>query len=159
MFESLTEKLTAVFHRLGNKGRLTEADVDAALREVRLALLEADVNFQVAREFVQRVRERALGAEVLQSVSPGQQVVKATHDEMVDLLGGGEQGLQPRPAAPSVIMLPDPRPLPKLITAAAMNKEVASTATETRTMPAVRMTKAGTDANLRPNRSMMNPAG
>ena len=105
MFESLTEKLTAVFHRLGSKGRLTEADVDAALREVRLALLEADVNFQVAREFVQRVRERALGAEVLQSVSPGQQVVKATHDEMVDLLGGGDQGLQPRPAAPSVIML------------------------------------------------------
>ena len=88
MFEALSEKLNGVFGRLGNKGRLTERDVDAALREVRMALLEADVNFRVAREFIARIREEALKSEVLQSLSPGQQVVKITNDALVDILGG-----------------------------------------------------------------------
>ena len=88
MFEALTEKLNGVFHGLGNKGRLTEKDIDAALREVRMALLEADVNFRVAREFVATIRERVLGEGLLQSLSPGQQVIKIINDELVGLLGG-----------------------------------------------------------------------
>ncbi|MBM3941083.1 MAG: signal recognition particle protein [SAR202 cluster bacterium] len=105
MFDSLTDKLTAVFSRLGNKGRLTEADVDEALREVRLALLEADVNFKVAREFVAAVRAKAVGEDVLKGITAGQQVVKIVHDQLVELLGGGNQALQPKPQAPSVLML------------------------------------------------------
>jgi signal recognition particle subunit SRP54 len=105
MFETLTDKLTAVFSRLGNKGRLTEADVDAALREVRLALLEADVNFRVAKEFVASVREKAIGEDVLKGISPGQQVVKVVHDQLVELLGAGDQALKPQSAPPSVLLL------------------------------------------------------
>ena len=105
MFDSLTDKLTGVFTRLGNKGRLTEADVDEALREVRLALLEADVNFKVAREFVAAIREKTLGGDILKGISPGQQVVKAVHEQLVELLGGGNRTLQPKPASPSAIML------------------------------------------------------
>jgi len=105
MFDTLTDKLTAVFNRLGNKGRLTEADVDAALREVRLALLEADVNFKVAREFVAAIREKAIGGDVLKGVSPGQAVVKIVHDQLVELLGKGGHTLMPKPMPPSVIML------------------------------------------------------
>ena len=105
MFDTLTEKLTTVFSRLGNKGRLTEDDVDQALREVRLALLEADVNFKIAREFVARVKEKAIGGDVLRGISPGQQVIKIVHEELVELLGGGSQTLQPKPSAPSAILL------------------------------------------------------
>ena len=101
----MTEKLTGVFQRLTGKGRLSERDVDEALREVRLALLEADVNFRVAREFVARVRERAVGREVLESISPGQQVVKLVHDEMVRILGGGEHRLSSASRLPTVVML------------------------------------------------------
>ena len=105
MFEALSEKLNGVFGRLGNKGRLTERDVDAALREVRMALLEADVNFRVAREFIARIREEALKSEVLQSLSPGQQVVKITNDALVDILGGQAHKLEPGPKRPSVILM------------------------------------------------------
>ena len=105
MFESLTDKLTGVFSRLGNKGRLTEDDVDEALREVRLALLEADVNFRVAREVVGRIREKAVGGGVLQGISPGQQVVKVVHDELVELLGGQNQSLARASSSPSVILM------------------------------------------------------
>ena len=105
MFETLSEKLNAVFHRLGNKGRLTEKDVEAALREVRLALLEADVNFRVARDLVSRIRERALGEEVLKSLSPGQQVVKITSEELTGILGGGLRKLVPAAQPPSVILV------------------------------------------------------
>ena len=105
MFESLTDKLTGVFGRLGNKGRLTEDDVDEALREVRLALLEADVNFRVAREVVGRIKEKAVGEDVLRGISPGQQVVKIVHDELVTLLGGESHGLKPGSAPPSVILM------------------------------------------------------
>ena len=105
MFEALSEKLNGVFGRLGNKGRLTERDVDAALREVRMALLEADVNFRVAREFIARIREESLKSDVLQSLSPGQQVVKITNDALVDILGGEAHKLVPGPKRPSVILM------------------------------------------------------
>ena len=105
MFDALTDKLTSVFSRLGAKGRLTEEDVDAALREIRLALLEADVNFRVAREFVAKVKEETLGGEALRGVSPGQQVVKIVHDRLVELLGEGDRELRAGPSAPSVVLL------------------------------------------------------
>jgi len=87
MFESLTERLQGVFKGLARKGKLTEKDVDEALREVRLALLEADVNYQVVKDFVGRVRERALGVEVMRSLTPAQQVVKVVHEELTTMLG------------------------------------------------------------------------
>ncbi len=87
MFESLTDRLQGVFERLSAKGSLTEADVDEALKQVRLALLEADVNFKVVKEFIARVRERAIGADVARSLTPAQQVVKIVNDELVELLG------------------------------------------------------------------------
>ncbi len=87
MFESLQTKLNAVFDKLAARGRLSEEDVDLALREVRLALLEADVNFKVVKQLVARVRERAVGAEVTKSLSPAQQVVKIVHDELLKTLG------------------------------------------------------------------------
>ena len=105
MFEALSEKLNGVFGRLGNKGRLTEQDVDAALREVRMALLEADVNFRVARDFIARIREESLKSDVLKSLSPGQQVVKITNDALVDILGGNAHRLEPGPRRPSVILM------------------------------------------------------
>jgi len=105
MFESLTERLSGVFGNLGRRARLSEKDVDAALREVRMALLEADVNFRVAREFVASVRERAVGREVTQSVTPAQQVTKIVHDNLVDLLGGETVRLATAQRPPSVILM------------------------------------------------------
>jgi signal recognition particle subunit SRP54 len=105
MFESLTDKLTGVFAKLGSKGRLTEDDVDAALREVRLALLEADVNFKVARDLVGKIKERAVGVDLLKGLAPGNQVVQIVHDELVALLSSGQHTLQPKSASPSVIMM------------------------------------------------------
>jgi signal recognition particle subunit SRP54 len=87
MFESLQDKLQGVFDQLNRRGRLSEADVDVALREVRLALLEADVNYKVVKQFVKRVRERAVGIEVSKTITPGQQVVKIVHDELLATLG------------------------------------------------------------------------
>ncbi len=87
MFESLTEKLQGVFDKLGKRGKLSEADVDAALREVRLALLEADVNFKVVKDFIGRVKERAVGHEVMRSLTPAQQVIKIVHQELIATLG------------------------------------------------------------------------
>ena len=87
MFESLSDKLQAVFDKLGSKGKLSEADVNAAMREVRLALLEADVNFKVVKDFVAKVKERAVGAEVMDSLTPAQQVVKIVNEELTELLG------------------------------------------------------------------------
>jgi len=87
MFENMQDKLQGVFDQLSRRGRLSEADVDKALREVRLALLEADVNFKVVKEFIGRVRERAVGAEVSKAITPGQQVVKIVHEELLTTLG------------------------------------------------------------------------
>ena len=104
MFESLTRKLQEVFQKLARKGYLTEADVDSALREVRLALLEADVHYQVVKDFLAKVRERAVGAEVMKSLTPAQQVVKIVYEELVKVLGEGEKlNLVGKP--PYVIML------------------------------------------------------
>jgi signal recognition particle subunit SRP54 len=104
MFENLSDKLQAVFDKLGRKGVLTEADVDVALREVRLALLEADVNYKVVKDFVAKVRERAVGAEVMRSLTPAQQVVKIVNDELINLLGQPSKlDLSAQP--PHVIML------------------------------------------------------
>ncbi len=105
MFESLTEKLGKIFSKLGNRGKLTEKDVDEAMREVRLALLEADVNFKVVKEFVAKVRERAVGSAVLESLTPGQQIVKIVNEELTNILGGGQSKLNPAGHPPSVIML------------------------------------------------------
>ena len=87
MLDSLSDRLQGTFRRLGSKGRIGEAELDEALREVRVALLEADVNFKVVREFIARVRERALGQEVLKSITPGQQVIGIVNDELVSTLG------------------------------------------------------------------------
>ena len=105
MFEALSEKLNGVFSRFTSKGRLTEKDVEDGLREVRLALLEADVNFKVARDFIQRVRERAVGSDVMESLSPGQQIVKIVHEEMTRILGGESSRLDISPQPPTVVML------------------------------------------------------
>jgi signal recognition particle subunit SRP54 len=87
VFESLSDKLQAIFDRLGSKGKLTENDVNVAMREVRMALLEADVNFKVVKDFVERVKQRAVGAEVMESLTPAQMVVKIVHEELIELLG------------------------------------------------------------------------
>ena len=105
MFENLTERLTGVFNRLSRKGRLTDKDIDEALTLVRRSLLEADVNFRVARDFVARVKERAQGAEVLESLTPGQQVVKIVHDELTELLSGGSHTLTLASQPVSALML------------------------------------------------------
>lgn len=105
MFENLSQRLQDVFSRLTGKGRLSEADIDAAMREVRLALLEADVNFTVVKEFVARVRERALGADVMRSLTPGQTVVKIVLDELTALMGASESKLAFSGRVPNVIML------------------------------------------------------
>jgi signal recognition particle subunit SRP54 len=105
MFDSLSDRLGDVFKRFSGKGRLTKEDVDAGLREVRLALLEADVNFKVARAFVDRIRERAVQAEVLDSLTPGQVIVKIVNEEMVALLGGEQRKLQYQSQPPTVVML------------------------------------------------------
>src|SRR3990172_6855356 len=105
MLDTLSTRLQAIFDRLGGRGRLTEENVQEALREVRVALLEADVNFKVVRSFVERVRERAVGQDVLRSLTPAQQVVKVVHAELVELLGGSGHRLAPAPHPPTVIML------------------------------------------------------
>lgn len=105
LFENLATRLQDTFRRLRGKGRLSEADVNEAMREVRLALLEADVNFKVVKDFINRVKERAVGQEVLQSLTPGQQVVKIVYDELVELMGRTDSHLTISPKGPTVIML------------------------------------------------------
>src|ERR671936_1091195 len=105
MFESLSEKLQAVFDRLGRKGRLSEEDVEVALLEVRVALLEADVSLKVVRQFVAGVKEKAVGQEVLQSLTPAQTVIKIVHDQLVELLGTTPPRLTVSPSPPTIVML------------------------------------------------------
>jgi signal recognition particle subunit SRP54 len=104
VFENLSDKLQEVFSKLSTRGKLSEADVDAALREVRLALLEADVNFKVVKDFIQRVRERAVGAEVMRSLTPAQQVIKIVNEELIATLGEPAR-LNLSGPSPHVIML------------------------------------------------------
>jgi signal recognition particle subunit SRP54 len=105
MFESLSNRLQDVFKTLRGEARLTEATVDAALREIRLALLEADVNFRVVKAFVERVRAKAVGEEVLRSLTPAQQVVRIVRDEMLALFGDAPGGLPPSPKTPRVVLM------------------------------------------------------
>ena len=105
MFETLSDRLTSALGTLTGKGRLSEKDIEAALRQVRMALLEADVDFKVARSFVSKIREEAQGEEVVRSLTPGQTVVKIVQDNLVDVLGGDSAHLQRGETPPSVIML------------------------------------------------------
>ncbi|UCH81378.1 MAG: signal recognition particle protein [Nitrospiraceae bacterium] len=105
MFESLSDRLEGIFKKIKGRGLLKEEDVIAALKEIRMALLEADVNFKVVKGFVDKVRERAVGREVLESITPGQQVVKIVNDELCALMGGGHSKINLSPNPPTVIML------------------------------------------------------
>ncbi|HLO02988.1 MAG TPA: signal recognition particle protein [Symbiobacteriaceae bacterium] len=105
MFESLGEKLQSAFKKLTGKGKLNEADVAEAMREVRMALLEADVNFKVVKEFVAKVKERAVGQEVLETLNPGQMVIKIVHEELIAIMGGEHADLNMAERPPTIIML------------------------------------------------------
>ena len=105
MFESLSDRLEGIFKKLKGRGLLREEDVELALKEIRMALLEADVNFRVVKDFVGKVKERAVGKEVLDSITPGQQVVKIVHDELCELMGGGNSKINLAANPPTVIML------------------------------------------------------
>ena len=105
MFQSLSDKLSAAFKKFRSKGKLTEADVKAGMREIKLALLEADVNFKVVREFIKTVTERAVGSEVLESLVPAQQIVKIVNEELTEIMGGSQAKLQIASNPPTVIMM------------------------------------------------------
>ncbi|HZK02245.1 MAG TPA: signal recognition particle receptor subunit alpha, partial [Anaerovoracaceae bacterium] len=105
VFGNLAEKLQNTFKKLKNKGKLTEKDVTGALREVRLALLEADVNFKVVKDFVDRLKERAVGVEVLESLTPAQQVIKIVNEELTELMGRSQSKINFASKPPTVIML------------------------------------------------------
>jgi len=103
-FEGLAEKLQGIFKNLRGKGKLSEKDVDLAMREIRMALLEADVNYKVVRDFISKIKERAVGAEVLESLTPGQQVIKIVHEEMTRLMGGSASKIAIASKPPTVVM-------------------------------------------------------
>ena len=126
MFENLTDKLQKVFRDLRGYGRLTPENIDAALRQVRLALLEADVNFKVVKEFIAAISARAVGQDVLESLTPGQQVIKIVHQELVDLLGGQTEILKLDGRQPVVIMLAGLQGSGKTTTAAKLAKSLKS---------------------------------
>src|SRR5712691_7999668 len=105
VFEALSDRLSAALKKISGRGVLRPEDVDAGLREVRLALLEADVNFKVVKEFIERVRARLAGVEISPGLTAPQTVVKAVHDELVELLGGNAEGLRYASAPPTVVML------------------------------------------------------
>jgi signal recognition particle subunit SRP54 len=105
VFEALSDKLEAIFKKLKGKGILKEEGVDVALKEIRIALLEADVNFKVVKSFIDRVRQKAIGKEILESLSPAQQVIKIVYDELCELLGGSSAKIQLSPNPPTVIMM------------------------------------------------------
>ena len=104
-FEGLSEKLQNAFKKLSGRGKLTEADVKTAMREVRMALLEADVNYTIAKDFIKTVTERAVGAEILESLTPGQQVIKIVNEELTNLMGGQNAKLTHSPSAPTIYMM------------------------------------------------------
>ncbi len=104
-FEGLTDKLQGAFKKLSSKGKLSEADVKAAMRDVRMALLEADVNFLVVKDFIKKVTERAVGQDILDSLTPGQQVIKIVNEELTNLMGGTNAKLTYSPQAPTIYML------------------------------------------------------
>jgi signal recognition particle subunit SRP54 len=124
VFTELSSRLEDVFRRLRSRGKLTEANIRDALREVRLALLEADVNYGVVKDFIERVREKAIGAAVLQSLTPGQQVVKVVHQELVSLMGDSQSKLNLAPMPPTIIMLVGLQGSGKTTTAAKLGKRL-----------------------------------
>ncbi|HPW58528.1 MAG TPA: signal recognition particle receptor subunit alpha, partial [Candidatus Rifleibacterium sp.] len=105
MFQGLSEKLTAVFEKMRRSGKLTEKDIDVALNEVKMALLEADVNFKVVKNFIKRVKERSIGTEILKSLTPTQQVIKIVLEELTTLLGSERTKLAVSPKKPTVILM------------------------------------------------------
>src|ERR1700733_4954657 len=127
MFDSLSERLNAVLDRLTRRGALSEADVDAALREVRRALLEADVALDVARAFTDEVKKRAVGVEVIKSVTPGQMVVKIVHDQLIETLGAEAQPIDLNAPAPVAIMMVGLQGSGKTTTTAKVAKRLAET--------------------------------
>ena len=104
-FEGLSDKLSAAFKRLRNKGKLNEADVKEAMREVRLALLEADVNYKVAKDFTNSVTQRAIGSQVLESLTPAQMVIKIVNDELCEIMGGTQSKIQLSSKPPTIVMM------------------------------------------------------
>ena len=105
MLEVLTQKLSNIFDKLSGKGKLSEKDIDEALRQVRLALLEADVNFKVVKEFLSKVRERSLGAEILHSLTPAQQIIKIVNEELIAILGNEPSDLVSSADLPAITLL------------------------------------------------------
>src|SRR5438874_44048 len=107
MFESITDGLTNALRKITGRGRLTEDNIDEGLREVRKALLEADVNFKVVKDFIDRVKAQAIGQDVIRSIQPGQQIVKIVHDELIALMGAGDSTIarNPKQGEPTVIMM------------------------------------------------------
>jgi signal recognition particle subunit SRP54 len=125
MFDTLTGRLGEVFERLTKRGALSEADLKEALREVRVALLEADVALPVVRDFIAKVTERAVGTEVLRSVTPGQMVIKVVHDQLVEMLGDDASDLDLAAVPPVVIMLVGLQGSGKTTTAAKIGRRLA----------------------------------
>src|SRR5271168_4168462 len=125
MFEGLSDKLSGILDRLTRRGALTAADVDAAAREVRRALLEADVALDVVRAFVDRLRERAVGVEVVKSVTPGQMIVKIVHDQLIETLGSSGEPIDLNAPAPVVIMMVGLQGSGKTTTTAKIAKRLA----------------------------------
>ena len=105
MLDNLSDKLQGILKKLRGQGKITEKNIGDALKEVRLALLEADVNYRVVKGFIERIREKAVGEEVLKSLTPGQQVIKIVHQELTDLMGGHQSKIQMPPTPPLVIMM------------------------------------------------------
>ncbi len=104
-FEGLSSRLQAITRKLGGKARITEGDLKEVMREVKLALLEADVNYKIVKDFVNTVEEKALGQDVLKSLTPGQQVIKIVRDEMIELFGGTLSKINFTPNPPTIVML------------------------------------------------------
>src|SRR5262245_706528 len=125
MFEELSEKLDGVLGRFRQRGLLTEDQIREGLREVRRVLLEADVNFQLTKDFLARVEEKATGEKVIKSVAPGQQIVKIVHDELIELLGSKQEGIKIAPVGPTVILLAGLQGSGKTTTAAKLAKRLA----------------------------------
>ena len=107
-FEGLTEKISATFKKLRGKGRLKESDVKEAMREIRLALLEADVSYKVVKDFVKSTTERCVGVDVLESLTPAQMIVKIVNEEMIKLMGSDTKHIATNPNGPTVVMLVGP---------------------------------------------------
>ena len=105
MFDQLSERLQSTLSEVRSRGKLSESDVDSAMREIRLALLEADVNFKVVKSFTSAVKEQALGADIIGKLNPGQQVVKIVSDELTELMGGSGRELSFSPRPPTIVLM------------------------------------------------------